>query len=225
MSDARRFFDAIAGRYDRAYALDARSSRARMERVLAELAPASRLLDLGVGTGRELSALLDAGHDPVGLDFSAEMLARCDRRARRVPLVQADFWATLPFEAATFDAVLALHGTLAHPPRAGAVGSLATELARVLRPDGVVVAEVPSRAWLEGVGGRQDGEDRRARRVGDDTCVYEDLVAGVTVEAWIPEAKAWRDAFEGAGMSVTTEALGEAETLVVARSAPGAKMR
>jgi SAM-dependent methyltransferase len=226
VSDARRFFDAIASRYDRAYALDARTSRARMERVLRELSPASRVLDLGVGTGRELSALQDAGHDPVGLDFSTEMLARCDRRARRVPLVQADFWARLPFDAASFDAALALHGTLAHPPRVDAVDALAVELARVLRPGGVFVAEVPARAWLDALPAHAaEGEERRVRRLGDDRCLYEDLVAGVSIEAWIPGDDAWRDVFRRAGMTAVVEALDEAEAIVVARSAPGPVMR
>src|SRR5437016_2057046 len=113
MDRARRFFDAIAGRYERAYAPDARASRARMEGLLAALAERGaqrvasprpsplKVLDLGVGTGRELSALLDAGHDVVGLDVSKAMLERCDRRARRIPLVEADFWGPLPFADAS----------------------------------------------------------------------------------------------------------------------------
>src|SRR3984957_11121203 len=127
---ARRFFDAIAGRYEREYSLPAGESRARLERVRRELpAPPARLLDLGVGTGRELTALLDAGHAPTGLDASQAMLERCARRARPVPLVRAIFWvAPLPFAHAACDAVLALHGTLAHPPEDGAMARLAREL-------------------------------------------------------------------------------------------------
>ena len=72
----------------------AAASGARMARVLAALPPPpARVLDLGVGTGRELTALLDAGYAPTGLDTSR----RCssDARAARapVPLVHADFWA------------------------------------------------------------------------------------------------------------------------------------
>ena len=94
--------------------------------------------------------MLDAGHAPTGLDASRAMLERCARRARPVPLVHADFWvAPLPFADGAFDAVVALHGTLAHPPDEGAMGRLARELARVVRPGGVFVAEVPSPAWLE----------------------------------------------------------------------------
>ena len=123
--DASTFFDAIARRYDRVYAPEARASRERMARVTRELAKASRVLDLGVGTGRELSMLQDAGHSIVGVDASKEMLAICERRARPVPLVHADFWEPLPFGDASFDAVLALHGTLAHPLDRAALAGLA----------------------------------------------------------------------------------------------------
>src|SRR5207302_1396932 len=66
--DARGFFDAIARRYDRDYALSGITSRERMERVIRAIAGKTRVLVLGIGTGRELPALLDAGHDVTGLD-------------------------------------------------------------------------------------------------------------------------------------------------------------
>ena len=105
---------------------------------------------LGVGTGRELTALLDAGYAPTGLDVSRAMIERCARRARPVPVVEGDFWETpLPFEDGTFAAAMALHGTLAHPPDVAAVGRLAKDLARVVVPGGRLVIETPSLAWLE----------------------------------------------------------------------------
>ncbi|MDP9150826.1 MAG: methyltransferase domain-containing protein, partial [Myxococcota bacterium] len=135
--DARRFFDGIAGRYERVYGLPSAESRRRMTRVLGELPAApARILDLGVGTGRELSALLDAGYHPTGVDLSPAMLARCARRSRPVDLVEADFWRPLPFDDASFDSALALHGTLAHAPDVGALSRLAREVARVVRQGG-----------------------------------------------------------------------------------------
>ena len=211
------FFEAVAGRYDRAYALPAAESRGRMERVLAALPPAPlRVLDLGVGTGRELTALLDAGLSPVGVDASPAMLARCERRARPVPLVLADFWRPpLPFDDASFDAALALHGTLAHPADAVALERLAHELARLVRKGGSFVAEVPQPAWLDRLGAGDFG-DRRIRRTGPRTCVCEDLVVGASIEARLFDAEEWERAF-GPPWEMRVEALGALEWFVVAR--------
>ena len=217
MSDerARRFFDAIAPRYDRVYAPPRDASRARMGRVLELLPPAARILDLGVGTGRELSALLDAGHSPIGLDFSAEMLALCNRRARPIPTVLASFWEPLPFDADAFDAVLALHGSLAHPPDDDALLRLGAELARVLAPGGVFVTETPSRAWLDTLGDDTD-PDRRARRLGAARFVYEDAVSGTSIEARILDDADWSAAL-GPALSVEVLPAGPFERLVVGR--------
>jgi SAM-dependent methyltransferase len=213
-SGAARFFGAIAGRYDRVYAMPTVESRARMQRVLRELPPASRVLDLGVGTGRELSALLDAGHTPVGVDVSPPMLERCARRARPVPLVEADFWSPLPFDDASFDAVIALHGTLAHPPDDRAVPELARELARIVRPEGVWVLEVPSPAWLD----VEPMDDRRLTRTGPSTGVYEDLATGATIEVRLRSDTEWIAALSPV-WSARVEAPTRVEWLVVARRA------
>jgi SAM-dependent methyltransferase len=219
-----RFFDAIAGRYERAYAMPTAESRRRMERVVRSLpAPPGRVLVLGVGTGRELPALLDAGYEPTGLDASREMLARCARRARPIPLAEGDFYKPpLPFAAGQFDAAVALHGTLSHPPSLQAMEDLAGELARVVRRGGKMLAEVPSTGWLDrletapALAAHADaGDDRRVRRTGERTCVHEDLVTGASIEALLLDAPEWRSAFER-GFRVSVEAAGEVEWFVVA---------
>jgi SAM-dependent methyltransferase len=210
------FFEAIARRYDRAYALDATATRARMRRILAHLpSPPARVVDLGVGTGRELGSLQDAGYDVTGLDVSPAMLALCARRARPVTLALADLWTTLPFADASVDAVIALHGTLAHPPERSAYGALAAECARITRPGGAFVAEVPSQAWLKGLRGEAiEAAGARLTRIADDRLLHEDNALGLAVEAVVPSDDEWRATFASA-FEVTCEALGEAETLVV----------
>jgi SAM-dependent methyltransferase len=210
------FFETIARRYDRAYALGPTATRERMAGVLGALPAApARVLDLGVGTGRELGALQDAGYAPTGLDASPSMLAICARRARPVPLVQADLWTALPFDDASFDAAIALHGTLAHPPAREAYVPFAREIARVVRAGGTFVAEVPSRAWLARFTVLEEG-DARIVRTGDDRCVHEDRAAGIAVEAIVPSDDEWRAAF-APWFDVTCEALGASETRVVAK--------
>jgi SAM-dependent methyltransferase len=218
MGDARRFFDAIAGRYEREYALPAEESRARMARVLAELPPPpARVLDLGVGTGRELAALLDAGHAPTGVDVSPAMLERCAHRARPVPLVEADFWRPLPLGDASFDAAIALHGTLAHPPDDGAVARLATELARVVRPRGVWILEVPSPGWIARAA-RDAAGDQRVRPTGPTTAEYIDPATGASIEARLLTEADWIAALSP-GWMVSVEAASDVEFVVVARRA------
>jgi SAM-dependent methyltransferase len=216
---AAPFFDAIAGRYDRVYALPPALSRPRMTRLLGELPPApAPLLDLGVGTGRELPALLDAGYVVTGVDASPAMLARCARRARPIALVEADFWQPLPFESGSFEVVVALHGTLAHPPDDGSIARLASELHRVVRPGGVFVAEVPSLAWLDQVESLPAMGDRVVRRTGARTCVFEDRVADASIEARVLSDEEWGIAFSPA-WTYRVEPLGDLERLVVGRRA------
>jgi SAM-dependent methyltransferase len=217
MGDSARFFDAIAGRYERAYALESRESRERMARVLRELpSPPARILDLGVGTGRELSALLDAGYIPTGVDLSRRMLDRCARRTRTIALVHADLWRPLPFVDGSFDAAVALHGTLAHPPDEGAFARLGQELARMVGQAGVWVSEVPSPVWLDHIGGLGERGDRSVRRTGPQTCVFEDHVVGASVEAHFLTEEQWREAL-GPQWTIRVELFGEVEWLIVAR--------
>jgi SAM-dependent methyltransferase len=208
LAKAPSFFDAIADRYDRVYAPSAAETRLRMRRILAALPRAPlRVLDLGVGTGRELTSLLDAGHEPTGLDASTAMLERCARRGRPTVLVHADFWqAPLPFGPRAFDAAIALHGTLAHPPDPRAVERLAAELARVVRSGGWLVAEVASPAWLDrvdavnvadalaGAHSRNEPSDRHVQRTGPRACVVEDRVVGLAIEARLLDASEWTNA-------------------------------
>lgn len=205
----RAFFDAIARRYDRDYALSGSASRPRMARVLAAIAPDGaprRVLALGVGTGRELPALLDAGHAVHGVDLSPEMVAICNRRSRTVPIAIADFFAPpLPFPDASFDAAVALHGTIAHPPDERAFARLASELARVLAPGGVFVAEVPAGEALAAMG---------VARTGPTTFVHRDEATGASIEGVALTAEGWRAAL--APLVARVEPLGAAEHLLVA---------
>lgn len=212
---APEFFEAIARRYDRAYALGGEQTRARIAPVLAALPPPpAKVLDLGVGTGRELGALQDAGFAPVGLDVSPTMLEICARRARPVPLVQADLWAPLPFDDGSFDAAVSLHGTLAHPPARAAYAALSRELARVLRPRGVLVAEVPSAEWLAHAA--DEGGEGRLVAIAPGRTAHEDRVAGVAIEVLALTPREWAEAF-GREFDVTCHPLDEREIRVVAR--------
>lgn len=211
----REFFAAIARRYDREYAPASSESKAKMARVLSLLpAEKSRVLDLGVGTGRELPALLDAGHEVVGVDVAEPMIEIARKRSRPIEIALADFWSPpLPFDDATFDAAIALHGTLAHPPEdaASAMRGLAMELARILRPSGIVIFEVPSPAFVNALA---TTDEARARAIDASRSVHEDRSLGVAIEARAFAADAWIEAF-CRHFDVSVSAISDVEQLVV----------
>lgn len=190
--EAPLFFDAIARRYDRVYALSGEESKARIAHVCFLIREKKRVLVLGVGTGRELSALQDAGHVVNGIDCSPEMIALCNRRARPIPIALGDFWEPLPFERGSVDAVVALHGTLAHPPTDDSVPRLIAEIARTLSPRGVFVAEVTRSEYLATLAEAGD-EKRSVRPDGDDGFVHIDQVTGAKIHGRVFSMQRWED--------------------------------
>ncbi|MEW6248680.1 MAG: methyltransferase domain-containing protein [Nitrospirota bacterium] len=111
----------------------------------ARLRPGHHVLDLGSGTG--YPALLAAQvvgprGRVIGIDVAERMLAAAERKASRLGLANISFRTgdvtTLPFDAASFDAVTSRFCLMFLPdiPRAAA------EIARVLKPGGWVAAAV-----------------------------------------------------------------------------------
>ncbi|MFI6035076.1 class I SAM-dependent methyltransferase [Streptomyces sp. NPDC051315] len=83
--DGRRaaaVFDALGSGYEKAFAHSEAHLRS-LEWLLGRLAPGSRVLDVGSGTGRPTAATLaGAGHDVLGVDVSPVMV---DLATRQVP--------------------------------------------------------------------------------------------------------------------------------------------
>jgi demethylmenaquinone methyltransferase/2-methoxy-6-polyprenyl-1,4-benzoquinol methylase len=185
-------FDRLAPRYDRmnriiSLGLDRRWRR----RAVAELGlhERGRVLDLACGTGDLCRDLAASGYTPIGLDFSAGMLA-----AARVdaPLVRGD-GAALPAPSGTFDGItcgFALRNFVD-------LDTVFVECARVLRSGGRFVAldaTVPTNpimragnaVWFRGAVpllGRVIGHDAEAYRYLPKSTAYlppvTRLVAGL----------------------------------------------
>lgn len=111
----------------------------------AHLLPGMLVLDLGSGTG--YPALLDAQAvgptgSVTGIDLADQMLAVAERKAKRLGLTNVLFRTgdvtTLPFEAASFDAVTSRFCLMFLPDIPKAVA----EIARILKPGGWVAAMV-----------------------------------------------------------------------------------
>lgn len=149
MRDGRAGWNEIAEVYDRTRAFPGDGERAvpaEVARTLRELA-ASRVLDLGCGTGRYALPLARAGLRVVGADRSPEMLGVLSgkRAGERVAIVRCDAEA-LPFRR-VFDAVLFAHFLHLVP----SLETLAAELSRVLVPGAhlVLVDSTTSRSPAE----------------------------------------------------------------------------
>ena len=212
--DAQSFFDAVAPHYDRVYAIDGAAHRARMAALRDVLEGPTEVLVLGVGTGRELPTLLDAGFAPTGLDCSEEMLAICARRARSGVLVRGDFWRSLPFPDGAFGAAVALHGTLAHPPDRAALATFVSEVARVLRPGGRLVLEVPTRAWFDRWSQVRDAAPG-VLVVAGPSAAFVDRRSGAAIVGLIASPDEWRAALVDA-FACTIHLMSDDEVRIVA---------
>ncbi len=150
--DKRRKYDRIARLYD---LLDLPFEWARYRPLRGQLWAGleGRILDAGVGTGRNM-AFYPLVARVTGLDLSPAMLARAERRRRRlgcaVELVEGDIMAT-GFADDSFDAVVAtfLFCVLEPEHQRPALA----ELARICRPGGEIrileyaVSAHPVRRW------------------------------------------------------------------------------
>ena len=111
------------------------------ERVLAQVEPGSRVLDLGCGHGR-VAFLLPAGCSYTGVDFSAEMLAQVDaggqERAMRfvtADLLSEDWPATV---GSQYDWIT-IRAVLQHIPGYTARARILRQAAALLAPGGHIV--------------------------------------------------------------------------------------
>ena len=103
------------------------------------LTNATSILDIGCGANLDYDKFLaDMGKRPICADFTLNFL-RLAPKDVRMPLVQADA-TLLPFADSSFDGVICSE-TIEHIPHDDRA---VTEIARVLRPRGVLLVTVPN---------------------------------------------------------------------------------
>jgi SAM-dependent methyltransferase len=116
-----------------------------VRKALSSLPRGSQVLDVGAGTGRVSATLsLELGFSVVAVDAIAEMAAATRRNVRYVAVAQARLGEPLPFADDTFAALVAIRVLKWVPDWTGAIA----EMARVVRPGGLVVAEITNRHSL-----------------------------------------------------------------------------
>ncbi len=116
-----------------------------------EGAPPHVILDLGCGPGRDLRRFTELGHEAVGLDGAAELVALA-RAETHCAVLHQDFLA-LDLPAGHFDGIFA-NASLFHVPSSELPRVLA-DLASALKPRGVLFCSNPRGSNEEGwAGGR-----------------------------------------------------------------------
>jgi ubiquinone/menaquinone biosynthesis C-methylase UbiE len=186
-------FDRAAGFYDETRGFPPGEERAAAGLFVAagDLGARSRVLEVGVGTGRIALPLADRVGVMIGVDLSAPMLARLHAKRRDEPLHPLRGDATrLPFAAATFDAVIAVHVFHLIPGWQRAL----REVARVLRPGGCLLSgfndwlrDGPVQAVLGPVWRAAVGEDNFTPNVGVPRAEYRTFLEE---SGWRPAAEA-----------------------------------
>ena len=143
------YVNLVPGRADTAEMVEARDAflRAGYFRPLAraicaesgKLAGAGVIVDLGTGTGYYLSAALEAQDNRFGIavDASPAALRRAVRAHDRAAAIGADAWKPLPLRDAIATIVLSVFA----PRNAG-------EMARILTPEGALLAVTPTTRHL-----------------------------------------------------------------------------
>lgn len=115
--------------------------------MLQALGAGPGVLELGVGTGRLALPLRDAGFAVTGLDSSLLMIEQMTDQVDGLgPDRTVGDMVDLPFSTGSFDAVLIAYNTLFNLPSAELQARCLEEVARVLRPGGVLAMDlyVPS---------------------------------------------------------------------------------
>ncbi len=198
MTNASVSFDRAAEYYDRTRALPPELAARQTEMLAEALAGRSRVLEIGVGTGRIALPLWQSGVPVVGLDLSAPMLHRLRLNAMGsgIPLVMGDATA-LPFGNESLEAVIAAHVLHLIPEWRGAVG----ETYRALRSGGIFLqtrgtapgkgSEV-SKVFFKAAGNpdwppgatRNEEVDRAAAEMGFDIEERDELTAPTRIDLY-----------------------------------------
>ena len=133
---ARHFYDRLGQGHDWAERYEGRAKKLALARL--DLSPGQRVLNVGVGTGKE-HAQIQTAVSPNGLAFGLDLspvMLKLTQDRLGVPLCEADA-GRLPFTHANFDRLFSTY--VLDLISAAQLPSLLTEFRRVLKPGGRLV--------------------------------------------------------------------------------------
>lgn len=111
---------------------------AEINKVVNELRPGARILEVGAGTGQQTKMLCERGFDATALELANSNYAD----SRVMPIAEYD-GRHFPFDDATFDIVFSSN-VLEH---VGDLRQMHAEIRRVLRPGGYALHIMPTHVW------------------------------------------------------------------------------
>lgn len=150
--------------------------------ILGTVAPGQRLLEIGVGPGRDAATFVAAGLDVTGIDLSIEHARLAAGVGTRTAVASV---RDLPFADGVF-AVVWTMSTLMHVPSTAIVGAL-DEVRRVLAPGGRLIVGVWGGSDVEDhLDNGRFGPPRLFSRRSDET--WRSMLAGV---GEIEEFRTW----------------------------------
>lgn len=103
-----------------------------------------RVLEGGCGVGSKVYALYNHGYDAYGVDFATKTVGKINASVPDLKILPADVMH-LPFRSSTFDGYWSL-GVIEH--FYAGYGPIADEMARVLKPEGILFLTFPSMSIL-----------------------------------------------------------------------------
>lgn len=140
----RRSYDELAAVYAERRCESDRGM-AILRRFLDSVSDSTVVLDAGCGQGAPVLSQMEESATAVGVDLSREQLKLAARNTPDASLAQGDM-AALPFDVATFDAVVA-YWSIIHVPMDDHQ-TVVDEFARVLRPGGRLLLCEGTTAWV-----------------------------------------------------------------------------
>jgi ubiquinone/menaquinone biosynthesis C-methylase UbiE len=124
-------YDQIARTYDQRYERNPYTGVEAALRDFIGSQPGLDILEVGCGTGHWLEVLQAPGRHPVGLDYSAGMLAKAQKRVQGASLIRGNA-GRLPLPSHSFDRVFCINALHHFPDKP----AFLAEARRTLRPGG-----------------------------------------------------------------------------------------